>query len=119
MSMLFSIDAENPEENEAAKSLKAEIRVLLQKCKLLARGTKTARPSRCFSCPELSLSPLARDVADKMTRLYVSRFESAFRVLHIPSFWIEYEQYWSNTAAAASALHFKAQLVIAIGSSLY
>ena len=54
-----------------------------------------------------------------MTQLYISRFESAFRILHIPSFQTEYEKYWTNPAEAAGALKFKVQLVVAIGSSLY
>jgi hypothetical protein len=53
-----------------------------------------------------------------MARLYISRFESAFRILHIPSFWTEYEQYWKDPAEATHMLKFKIQLVIAIGSSL-
>lgn len=78
---------------------------------------KASRPSRCLSYSEPSLS--TKDFADQMTRLYISRFESAFRILHIPSFWTEYEQYWSNPAEAANASKFKVQLVIAVGSSLY
>ena len=54
-----------------------------------------------------------------MTQLYISRFESAFRILHIPSFRTEYEQYWRNPAEAASTLNLKVQLVMAVGSSLY
>lgn len=54
-----------------------------------------------------------------MAHLYVSRFESAFRILHIPSFWTEYEQYWNSPQEASSVLQFKITLVIAIGSSIY
>jgi hypothetical protein len=54
-----------------------------------------------------------------MASLYISRFESAFRILHIPSFWNDYDQYWKDPAEANHALKFKIQLVIAIGSSLF
>jgi hypothetical protein len=57
--------------------------------------------------------------ADTMARLYISRFESAFRILHIPSFWTEYESYWANPAHVADAIKFKVQLVIAIGCSIF
>ena len=79
---------------------------------------KTTRPGRCFSYPNPILSTAGKDFADQMAKLYISRFESAFRILHIPSFWSEYERYWQNPAEATSTLHFKVQLVIAIGSSL-
>ncbi|KAK5287014.1 hypothetical protein LTR43_009033 [Exophiala xenobiotica] len=51
-----------------------------------------------------------------MVHLYVTRFESVFRILHIPSFWIEYEKYWSNPTEAETVLQLKIQLVAAIGS---
>lgn len=54
-----------------------------------------------------------------MARLYVSHFESVFRVLHVPSFWSEYEQYWRSLPEEHGALQYKIKLVIAIGSSLY
>lgn len=53
-----------------------------------------------------------------MVQLYISRFESAFRILHIPTFWTEYEQYWNNSTEATDVLKFKVQLVITIGASL-
>lgn len=77
---------------------------------------KVSRPSRFYSAPEPSLP--TKEFADQTARLYISRFESALRILHVPSFWTEYEQYWTNPAAATPALKFKVQLVIAIGSSL-
>lgn len=57
--------------------------------------------------------------ADQMAQLYVTRFESVFRILHIPSFWAEYEIFWKNPEQASMALQSKVKLVIAIGSSLY
>jgi hypothetical protein len=53
-----------------------------------------------------------------MAQLYVSRFESVFRIVHVPSFWNEYGQYWSNPLDTPDAIRIKVQLVVAIGSSL-
>jgi hypothetical protein len=120
--LLLDDGSRNVAESDRVRTLRTEIRALLQKCKYLAKAAKVARPSRCFSCPDLNLSPPLRQVADVMTGLYLSRFESAFRILHVPSFGVEYETYWSNPAAAAAtsaALQLKVQLVIAIGSSVY
>lgn len=57
--------------------------------------------------------------ADQMMQLYVTHFESAFRILHVPSFRQEYEEFWKNPEQSSMALQFKIKLVIAIGSSLY
>jgi len=54
-----------------------------------------------------------------MVRLYVSRFESAFHVLHVPSFWTEYTSYWTDPVGSPNALRFKVQLVMALSSNLY
>lgn len=53
-----------------------------------------------------------------MIDLYLSKFESSFRILHVPSFLGEYEQYWANPSASSAELRLKVQLVIAIGSSI-
>ncbi|KAJ9639822.1 hypothetical protein H2204_003615 [Knufia peltigerae] len=116
---LTETDVVEEDDNEEVKALKSEMRTMLHKCKVLAKSTKVARPSRCFSCPELTnLARLPRATSDLMTHLYLSKFESSFRILHKPSFLVDYEQYWANPSAASADLRLKVQLVIAIGSSL-
>ena len=108
-------------EVEVFKAQRSEVQRLLHPCKIFARGMKAFRPSRSIpgpAVPNLSML-LDRDFANRMTQLYISRFESAFRILHVPSFWTEYEQYWRNPTETSSAVQFKIKLVIAIGSSLY
>jgi hypothetical protein len=118
MSAFLGSETANSTDNEAIRRLKLEVRALSQKCKFLAQGMKSFRPSRCFSSLEPSLPITAKDFADQVAQLYVTRFESAFRILHIPSFWTEYEEYWRNPALVTSVLQLKIQLVIAVGSSL-
>ena len=110
-----------PAKVEELKAQRLEIRRLLHRCKILARGMKASRPSRSGFMPaEPSLrTPTNREFADRMVQLYVSRFESVFRNLHVPSFWTEYEQYWRNPIEASSAVQFQIKLVIAIGSGLH
>lgn len=108
----------NSTDDGATRRLKTDIEVLLRKCKALAKNMKKTRPSRCVLRPEPMILSGSRDFADNLAQLYISRFESAFRILHIPSFWTEYEQYWQNPTKTPCALLFKIQLVIAIGSSI-
>lgn len=77
---------------------------------------KPSRSVRLRPYPE----PIAlnRNSADRMARLYMSGFESAFRILHVPSFWTEYEEYWKDPADVIDMTRFKVQLVLAIGSGL-
>ncbi|EED13582.1 conserved hypothetical protein [Talaromyces stipitatus ATCC 10500] len=112
----MKIETPEPSDNERIKSLKSEIHMLLQKCKLLAKGIKTFRPTRCLSLSEPALP--TKVFADAMAHLYMSRFESAFRILHIPSFWAEYDNYWRHPATAPDVTKYKVHLVISIGCSL-
>ncbi|KAL2846864.1 fungal-specific transcription factor domain-containing protein [Aspergillus pseudoustus] len=41
-----------------------------------------------------------RNIADELLNLYISTFETTYRILHIPSFLKEYEAYWVNPDAA-------------------
>lgn len=54
-----------------------------------------------------------------MACLYVTRFESVFRILHIPSFWRDYEKYWACPTEAEAILQLKIQLVTALGISIH
>ena len=54
-----------------------------------------------------------------MVNLYFRTFESTHRILHIPSFRVEYERYWSQPETVTTDLRLRVLLVIGIGSSLY
>lgn len=112
-------DTDRSAEVETIKQLRSELQILIHKCKLLAQSIKASSPGRSISWAESSPCAVDRGFADRMARLYVSHFESAFRILHVPSFWTEYEQYWRSPEQASAVIQFKVKLVIAIGSSLY
>ncbi|KAL5356247.1 hypothetical protein BJX96DRAFT_186204 [Aspergillus floccosus] len=90
------------------RGLLTQVNDLLQECKLLARSTKLGRPSRRFSSADFDLLSLPREHADSMVT----------RLLHRPTFWAEYQRYWSNPESVALDLRFKVLLVVAIGSSV-
>ncbi|KAK2763114.1 hypothetical protein FQN54_009749 [Arachnomyces sp. PD_36] len=101
------------------RTLVFQSRDLLQKCKGIARRIKVGRPSRCLSGPKFDHSPLSRQAADRMAALYFQSFESTHRVLHAPSFWVEYQRYWDDPESVTIDLRLKILLVVGIGSSLY
>ncbi|KAJ5698783.1 C6 zinc finger domain protein [Penicillium macrosclerotiorum] len=91
----------------------------LQDCKTIARNIKLSRPSRGPQFPGFGLPPLPREMADTMATLYIDYFESALRILHIPTFWSEYRKYWDDSDRIALNEQLKIYLVVGIGSSLY
>ncbi|KAL7621971.1 hypothetical protein AAE478_007472 [Parahypoxylon ruwenzoriense] len=100
------------------QALCVQIGSLLQKCKNIARSIKLGRPSRWLSYPQFDLAPPSREVADAMVTLYFRSFESTHRILHVPTFWAEYQKYWEHPDSGKHDLRLKVLLVIGIGSSI-
>lgn len=106
-------------EEEATRDQKAKLERLFHKCKQLAQKLKQNDPARSLTQSGSSLSLSRKGWADQMAQLYFTRFESAFRILHAPSFWAEYDEFWKSPKDSSMALQCKVKLVIAIGSSVY
>ncbi|KAI1736375.1 fungal-specific transcription factor domain-containing protein [Xylaria scruposa] len=98
--------ATNPQSNMG-------IRTLLKECKDSSQNLKSLRPGRFLSCLEPIVASL--NTADYLVHMYESNFESAFRILHRPSFRNEYERFKAASAEVADVTMLKIQLVIAIG----
>ncbi|KAI0143836.1 hypothetical protein GGR57DRAFT_341469 [Xylariaceae sp. FL1272] len=105
-----------PSETATTAQLNLSVRNLLQQCKALGKITKYPRPGRFLSCPESLV--LSKDAGDRFAHLYVANFESAFRILHVPSFWKEYGEYWESPTNVPDVTVLKVNLVMAIGSGL-
>ncbi|CEJ91922.1 hypothetical protein VHEMI07605 [[Torrubiella] hemipterigena] len=67
------------------------------------------------SRPSMKL-PLRYD-ARKMAECYFNSFEPIYRILHEPSFWTEFDEFWSLGDTCSDSIRFKILLVVAIGSS--
>ena len=68
--------------------------------------------------PELSAVLPPRQVCNKLIPLYLSNFESYFRVLHIPTFLDDYANIWNNPSAAPGSTVAILLAVCAISSCL-
>ncbi|ETN45873.1 uncharacterized protein HMPREF1541_00054 [Cyphellophora europaea CBS 101466] len=53
-----------------------------------------------------------------MVKSYLKTFESVYRILHVPTFWHEYQQLWTGDRIDLD-VQLKIFLVIAIGSSIF
>lgn len=54
-----------------------------------------------------------------MASLYFGSFESAYRILHAPSFWREYKSFWDDQESVSYDARLRILLVVGLGSSLY
>ncbi|KAM3066363.1 hypothetical protein ACMFMG_003128 [Clarireedia jacksonii] len=98
---------------------KGEVFNLLHKCKAIGRTTKANRAVKPCMPTGYRESVPERETSDRLVAAYFRTFESAYRILHIPTFEQEYEAYWKNPTGASIAFVVKLLLVLAIGSCFY
>lgn len=77
---------------------------------------KLQRPTRNDLQYHSGLVMPSRSTADILSKAYFEHFESAYRILHAPSFWKRYQEYWQNPENASMVLQLQILLVMAIGS---
>jgi hypothetical protein len=61
----------------------------------------------------------SRKVVDHLVQLYLDTFETTYRVLHMPTFFKQYEDYWANTQPIDMAFVAQLLAVMAAGSCFY
>ncbi|KAJ5943072.1 transcription factor [Penicillium verrucosum] len=66
--------------------------------------------------PQLLSTMPARSICDRLVNHYMRTFELIYRCFHIPTFWAEYEQYFSQPQPVVTNFAIKLGLVLAIGS---
>jgi hypothetical protein len=86
--------------------------------KRMSRIVKTARMLPPSIPEEASTSLPAKDICDTLVECYLRTFEGVFRILHVPSFRKEYDEYWSNPLGKPS-VQLKVMLVCAMGVPFY
>jgi len=100
----------------------SDILLLLTKCKQLSKQIKAKRLSNLIygsSGPHFTSKIPPKAVCDRLLHLYLSTFETVFRILHVPSFQAEYEAYWNNPLGSSDVSLRKILLVLAIGTCFY
>ena len=88
---------------------------LTEKCKVLARTIKAIPYSQWLANPNFREAVPSREMADQLVNLYFNSSESIYRILHLPSFWQEYEQHWQQPNATNPIFILKLLLVMSIG----
>ncbi|PGH07252.1 hypothetical protein AJ80_08038 [Polytolypa hystricis UAMH7299] len=89
----------------------------IQKCKSLARVIKSRRMPQWSSAPTSDLPQ--KDVTDELVDRYLRTSESIHRILHIPTFRMDYEALWVSDTEPDTAFLVQLKLVLAIGATTY
>lgn len=87
-------------------------------CKTLGRSIKAARVPRLLSMNFGQHIP-SKELADKLMDGYLRTFEKVYRILHVPSFRLEYARYWQNPQGAREPFIIQLQLCMAIGAIIH
>ncbi|KAH7400461.1 hypothetical protein BKA64DRAFT_671890 [Cadophora sp. MPI-SDFR-AT-0126] len=106
-----------PDLHETLK--KSDVYRKLEECKAISRAAKATPHNLYLLNPHFREAVPPRDVCDKLVALYLRTSESTYRILHIPSFHREYNQYWLNPAGTGSPFIIKLLLVMSIGAIYY
>lgn len=109
----------DPDGNVISYASNKEVREALEKCKRMARAAKAERPIKWHMNPNLKDYVPPRHIADKLVALYLRTCESIYRIVHIPSFNLEYEAYWQDPSQATLMSTVKILLIMAIGTCFY
>ncbi|KAJ5156465.1 hypothetical protein N7492_009268 [Penicillium capsulatum] len=96
-------------QNDISKLLK-EIRSLRRSIK----GRQT--PALADPAPGLLNDVPPRVLCDKLVQDYLRTLGLIYRVLHVPTFYQEYERFWDNPGASSTGFVMKLLLMLAIGS---
>jgi hypothetical protein len=65
---------------------------------------------------DLSSTFPQRELCDELVRCYMRTFEPIYRLVHIPTFWKEYEEFWTSPGTSSTVFVMKLSLVFAIGT---
>lgn len=101
-----------------AQAEQPQLRQALAKCKALGKeidqwfSVKNAPSSIGMRIPE-------RPFADQLLEAYFRNFEGRLRVLHIPTFRAEYQQYWQQRDAATDLFILQLQVCMALGATAF
>jgi hypothetical protein len=86
------------------------------KCKNLAKSIKQSRVGAMFSFDVGKTIPAEQSVARRLLDAYFRTFETVYRILHVPSFWEDYNKYWQDPAAVSYTFKVQMQLCMAVGT---
>lgn len=93
---------------------------LLKEIRSLRRSIKTRQAPRLVDpVPDLLNDLPPRKICDELIQHYLRTLGLIYRVLHIPSFYEDYERFWKEPQSASTGFLMKLLLILAIGCIFY
>ncbi|PYI18000.1 hypothetical protein BO99DRAFT_403898 [Aspergillus violaceofuscus CBS 115571] len=118
LQLLGSLAGKDPQ--SAYPKRKAELATLIKECRNLRKSVKKKQSLKSNDpVSDLRTSIPTRDVCDELVRCYMDTFEPVYRILHLPSFQTEYQQFWEEPPAKVTPFLVKLTLVLAIGTTFH
>ncbi|KAI1775835.1 hypothetical protein F4818DRAFT_415085 [Hypoxylon cercidicola] len=102
---------------QQCREKKSEPMALVSRCKAAGRTVKAQRWPELSSKFGVNIPP--REIADNLIDAYFRTSESIFRIVHVPSFRKDYENFWLSPDSVDLSFLIQLQLVMAIGSTIY
>lgn len=94
-----------------------EISRLLKEVRGLRRIIKSRQaPQLADPAPDVLNDLPSREICDELIRHYFRTLGLIYQIMHIPSFYQEYDHFWENSCSASTGFVMKLLLILAIGS---
>ncbi|PYH72901.1 uncharacterized protein BO88DRAFT_172321 [Aspergillus vadensis CBS 113365] len=118
LQLVGSLETRGPQ--PLCPELKAELTAQIKELHHLRGSVKAAQSPRLNDpVPDLLSTIPSRSVCDELVQCYLRTFESIYRIVHIPSFNKEYQQFWDHPPATPTPFLMKLALILAIGTTFH
>ncbi|KAK1139165.1 hypothetical protein N8T08_001221 [Aspergillus melleus] len=112
---------QSKEPDSAFQTLKTDLMARIKECRGIRHAVKARQSFQPNEpVPGLQASIPARPICDELVEGYLRTFEPIYRILHLPSFWREYNHFWaqrsSSSPTTSTAFLMKLVLILAIGT---
>ncbi|KAL2851886.1 fungal-specific transcription factor domain-containing protein [Aspergillus pseudoustus] len=93
------------------------VKSVLKECRDLRQSIKSQRSVKLSDpFPNVRSTLPSRGECDELMQCYLRTFEPIYRVIHVPSFWAEYDEFWGQPRPNLSPFLAKLVLILAIGT---
>ncbi|KAL4963695.1 uncharacterized protein BDV14DRAFT_176183 [Aspergillus stella-maris] len=105
------------EPDPSLEPLKSNALGTIKECRELRQNIKARRFVRLNEpLPDLRSTVPPREECDELVHCYLRTFESIYRIIQVPSFWTEYEEFWRKEHTNSFTFLIKLVLILAIGT---
>lgn len=90
---------------------------MVRECRNLRQKIKRDQePILADPVPNIMSTFPSREICERLVKHYLRTFELIYRVVHIPTFWKDYEQFWEDNRSVPLSFTIQLGLIMSIGS---